>query len=114
MDSKTIFIFFVSVLATWRLSSLFAREAGPFNVFGRLRVLLYRQSVYNRLRVLFGTLSDGINCMWCNSVWAGLLLSPFIAKNLFEWLVIGLALSTLTIFVEGFYDKSLDKDNPQS
>lgn len=103
MDNISLFI--VLAFATWRLSSLFAREDGPFRMFVEIRKFIYVRTVYNLWRGLFITLNDGIHCMWCNSVWFGLILSPLIAGNLFEWLVYGLSLSAVAILIEEIRNK---------
>jgi hypothetical protein len=54
MDIITLLIL---SLATWRVSSLFVVEDGPFKMFAKLRGKI----------TLFGLLS----CLWCLSVWVG-------------------------------------------
>lgn len=100
MTLERMFMFLILSLATWRLSSLFAREKGPFDVFTWIRKKIYTRTVYNLMRALFITLNDGLSCMWCNSVWFGLLLAPIISTNPLEWIIMGLALSTVAIIVE--------------
>ena len=69
MQSSTLII---AVLATWRITSLFVYEAGPWDVFSRLRELAGLEygargesvsAKYKILEVLF--------CVWCLSLWVG-------------------------------------------
>jgi len=47
--------FLILAIATWRVSHMITREAGPFDVFKRLRE-----------RLPLGGLTS---CIWCASVW---------------------------------------------
>lgn len=91
----------VLILATWRLSSLLAQEAGPADVFARLRA---------RLGVWYDEAGDpdgatvlakGIPCVWCNSVWIGVVLAVayWLAPDVVFWLALPLALSAGAIVV---------------
>lgn len=83
-------------LTCWRLSSLFAREKGPFDIFEKIQWFL---GSYNN--ILFNTLHGGIICTWCNSVWFGFILSFLIANNIIENIIFTLAISTVSIFIDG-------------
>ena len=91
------------VLAVWRLSSMFSREDGPFRVFAHIRTWLFvhstgfDQTFFNKL---CGTLTDGILCMWCNSVWFGAILSVIVSDGLQTWAITTLAVSSAVIFLE--------------
>lgn len=65
------------ILATWRLTSLFANEDGPFKMFERFR---------NFIKV---------DCFWCMSVWFGVLIGL-----LTNGLLVGLAYSAGAILIE--------------
>jgi len=77
----------VLALATWRLSSLFARESGPGDMFGNLRDKAPEG------------IKDGLECMWCNSVWVGMLVGLLYFVGV-HWILLPFALSALTIMVE--------------
>lgn len=64
----------ILILATWRISSLFVNEDGPFDMFARLRALVGIR--YNELSNAYSTnvLAGLFNCLWCFSVWVGLAL----------------------------------------
>jgi hypothetical protein len=91
----------IYILATWRMSSLLARESGPWNTFERLRHLLgvRRDDMGNTYTL--NKLADGVICTWCNSVWFGALWAAlaFVAPWLAFWLALPLALSAGAILV---------------
>jgi hypothetical protein len=86
----------VLVMATWRLSSLFASEEGPFDIFLRLRMAVgmrydHTSKPYfplweefksdypvkdqeNGFVYLYWSLGKGMCCPWCNSIWIGFIL----------------------------------------
>jgi len=91
----------VLILATWRLSSLLAQEAGPADVFARLR---------ERVGVWYDAAGDpqgdnavaqGITCVWCSSVWVGIVLAAayWLAPDVTFWLALPFALSAGAIVV---------------
>ena len=59
---------FIVISAVWRLSSLFANEDGPFNVFAKIRTIAEQLCKQNKLCAAF-RLYDGLACEWCNSIW---------------------------------------------
>ena len=66
--------FLILTLATWRLSSLLAEEEGPFGVLGKFRKfagVIFNGTTFEGTN----TFSEGLICMWCNSVWIGLGLA---------------------------------------
>jgi hypothetical protein len=91
------------VLATWRLSSLLAQEAGPFDAFARLRLAVgvwYDDDGEPHGR---SVLAQGITCVWCNSVWVGVVLAlawRFAPVAAF-WVALPLALSAGAVVVQG-------------
>lgn len=101
--------FAIAAFAVWRLSSLLARESGPYKIFDRLRVLLYVTSI--RFRFL-QTWSDGIVCMWCNSMWVSAIVSLTLSYGIIEWAIMTLALSACAIFLENKYGNSENQNAP--
>lgn len=83
--------FVIASMAVWRLSSLFAMEDGPFNIFRKIRVIVARISK---------PIWDGLICMWCNSVWFGMIVAIFFAHSFMEWFILFLGLSTASILIE--------------
>lgn len=63
--------FLIYSLATWRIASFLVQEAGPWNVFIRLREKT--GIVHNEdgkvLIVPDGFFAGVLSCMWCTSVW---------------------------------------------
>src|SRR3990172_3330830 len=68
-------------LATWRISSILVNEAGPWDVFVRLRALAGIGHDKNRQAVIIpdGFFASILSCIWCCSVWVG--LGWMLAKN---------------------------------
>jgi hypothetical protein len=91
----------VLILATWRLSSLLAQEAGPGDMFVWVRRMLgvWYDDAGDPQDV--GILSDGITCVWCNSVWIGGVLAAvyWLAPDVAFWLALPFALSAGAIVV---------------
>lgn len=57
----------VMVLATWRIAVMFYMEAGPWDVFERLR---FKAGVYLEIKTSFW--GKQLDCFWCVSLWSGL------------------------------------------
>lgn len=74
--------FVLALLATWRVTQLLAREAGPWDVLGRLR----RGVGSPRLREL-------LSCFNCLSIWVALPFTLVVSHSLRTFLVSWLALS---------------------
>lgn len=58
--------------ATWRVSYLLVKEAGPYEVFGRLRELVGLTNNEHGQRVAANELAKLFMCVYCMSVWVGL------------------------------------------
>lgn len=87
------FWFAVLALAIWRLASMLARERGAFSLFSRIRWALGVQETAGGepdrdedgnirfrsvtssalLDTIFLEIAQGAVCLWCNSVWLGVL-----------------------------------------
>ena len=76
----------VLALATWRLASLLGQEDGPFGVLAALRYRMgerydeYSNQVLERLgekwyHALVYEIADQLTCLWCCSIWVGVLLT---------------------------------------
>ena len=94
--------YLILALATWRISSLLANEVGPCVIFERLRnfVGVYYDSYSNRQG---GTqLAQMLICVWCSSIWVGLILAAgyWLLGDVVVWLSLPLALSTIAISFE--------------
>lgn len=86
-------------LATWRVSSLLVNEAGPGNVFLRLRGLIGIEHDEGGMVTVIpdGFLPGVFSCVWCCSLWVGLgwMVAGWTAP------VIGLKLATAFSFSAG-------------
>lgn len=79
----------IVALACWRISSLLVRESGPLNMLVHIRGVASRSE-----------LGAGIfSCIWCMSLWVGLLLLPFLVSG-YAWVLLPFALSALAIWFE--------------
>jgi hypothetical protein len=74
--------FALAVLATWRVTHLFATEDGPADIIVRFRARLGES--------LVGRLMDCFNCL---SLWVAALSAFFVSRRPLEWLFCWLALS---------------------
>lgn len=65
----------VLILATWRISSLFVNEDGPFGLFSFIRYgvgVKYDEHSQPYSNNVIGSL---LSCVWCFSFWVGLVLT---------------------------------------
>jgi hypothetical protein len=71
----TLTALIVLTLATWRASSLLTYERGPYALFEKLRYLSgVRPDAHSR-DMPTTELAEGVLCLWCNSVWFGILFT---------------------------------------
>lgn len=93
----------LGVLATYRLTSLFHREVGPFKMFVWIRerfgiVHDYLGFPHGYPETMWGKLFE---CYWCLSVWCGIFVAVIIALG-GCWFLLPLSLSGGAILcVEG-------------
>ena len=83
--------FVITTFAVWRLSSLFAREEGPGGMFNKIRAITARISK---------PIWDGMICMWCNSIWFGMIAALFFAHSFAEWFILFLGFSAASLLFE--------------
>jgi hypothetical protein len=93
-------------LATWRVASIIANEAGPFDVFQRIRLWAgeYEDKGVRTASTWYG---KGIQCIYCISVWCGLFFfGLYLLRSLNLWLIaVPFALSTIAIMVDTWINK---------
>ncbi len=94
--------FFLLSLAIWRVSSLFAREDGPFDLFLRFRAFLGTEFDENSEETGTNWISKGILCLKCNSTWFGALGALLISDSIGWYFINLLALSATAIVVDSF------------
>jgi hypothetical protein len=93
--------FLIAALATHRMSALWANDDGPLDMMKRMRESLESWGTwYSPIKFL----SDLISCVRCNSVWFGaafgLLWSWAYGMHFLAGLVAGLAMSSITIWLD--------------
>lgn len=79
-----LFSFLIYGLATWRVASLFVNEAGPGNVFLRIRQWagIEHDDDGNKTIIPDTFFAGVLSCVWCASLWAAMfwvgmdLISP--------------------------------------
>jgi len=92
-------------LAAFRLSSLFANEHGPLDLFGRIRRLAGARYDKQSREVPTTELSRGLMCVWCNSVWFGIALAlVYLLWQPVIWLCLPFAISAIAIIIFTFVD----------
>ncbi len=95
--------FLLVSLATWRLSSLIIREAGPFHVLQKLRELVGVMHDDTGEPIAWPTWFPAslLSCIWCMSLWigAGMFVFTFFAPHA-TWIIWPLAISAGAIMAE--------------
>lgn len=82
----------IHILFVFRLSYMLAEEAGPWNIFGKLRA----NTIKNQFLPF--------QCLFCTSVWVGIGTSLCLQKGIGY----GLVLSAGTIIIFAFINKLID------
>jgi hypothetical protein len=94
--------YLILALATWRITSLFYAEDGPYLVLARLRRTLGISYDEHSQRQAKNELAKLFNCPACLSVWVGSLVAlAYWLTGITVWLCLPLALSTCAILIEG-------------
>lgn len=94
-----MFDLLIDALATWRLTSLFHHESGPFDIYGKFRDSIGIQ--YNVHNEPFGDneVAKAFSCMWCLSVWFAFGVRCIGTKVRYA-----LSLSAIAIMIERYID----------
>lgn len=90
--------FITGALAVWRLSRLLHKEAGPYDVFGKLRDKAGITYDVRSIPHADTEVGKAFLCMWCLSVWVGF----GIAASQRRGIVRGLAYSTVALMIERY------------
>lgn len=96
----------LAALAVWRLCNLVAFEAGPLDIFIRLRVKL--GAIYNMQTDEWESdsfISDLVTCPLCLSVWFALVPAAYIARSIPEFLLCWLGISGASCIISKVLDK---------
>lgn len=94
--------YLILTLATWRITSLLVNEYGPFNLLERMRYRLGVRYDESLQRIGMNVVAEAFTCMWCLSVWVGLVLSIalYAMPVLSVWLLLPFALSAGAIVID--------------
>lgn len=98
---QNIFLFILSVLAVWRLTHLFNKEDGPFDI-----IFLIRKKAGAGF---FGSLLD---CFYCLSIWIALPFGIWLGVTWWEKILTWLALSGAAALLEQATTKNDDNQPP--
>ena len=90
-----IFYFILSILAVWRITHLFGKEDGPFNI-----IFILRKKAGAGF---FGSLLD---CFYCLSVWIALPFGIWLGTTWWEKILMWLAISGGACLLEQATTKS--------
>lgn len=95
----------ILAFATWRISSLLAREDGPFDVFSRIRNFIGVVYYDNENCTPKNVLARGIICVWCNSIWVSAVMALFVEYHaklhiIVQYIISVLFLSTASIIID--------------
>jgi hypothetical protein len=82
----------VAALATWRVTSLLVNEAGPWEMFARLRGAA-------GVGLSQDLLPSILQCFWCCSVWVGIVITVIAILPIW-WVLVPLALSAVAVVIE--------------
>lgn len=94
--------FVIISLATCRVGSLLAREPGPYDILDRLRYFVGVR--YDELNKPHGTnvVSKMMLCMYCNTIWIGLVFTVLYLAfdKTFVYVCLPLSLSAAALIVD--------------
>lgn len=84
----SLFDIVIAIIGAWRLAHMFNQEAGPWDIFIRLRD-----------RLGSGVFGKAMDCIACMSVWLALLV--YVPK--IRYFMIIMAISGMVMFMEAIY-----------
>jgi len=100
----TLLEFAILGLATWRISALLSKEAGPFDVFKRIRKKagIIHDENDDVFMVPHNFFAELLSCVWCTSIWVAAFWACFFAVTPQICTIIAtiFALSAVAIFVD--------------
>lgn len=94
--------FIILALATFRISSLIADEDGPFGFLEWLRGKVGVRRDDQGETYGINKFAVGVACVWCNSVWVGIMLMILFinSKQVTVWVCFPLALSAVALTLD--------------
>lgn len=92
----------IAILATWRLSFMLTRERGPFDSMVTLRTWIYK----------IKGVSDVADCLFCASVWIGILSTALVLIPYLRWWLVPFALSGGAMLIDGLFRSHDESHKP--
>ncbi|MEP7232137.1 MAG: hypothetical protein ABI691_17885 [Ginsengibacter sp.] len=96
------FYFIISSLAVWRLTHLFSKEDGPFDI-----IFLVRQKAGN------GFFAKLMDCFYCLSIWVALPFGIWLGATWLQKIIFWLALSGAACLLEQATAKNKPPDSTE-
>lgn len=98
-------------IAIWRISNLFVNEAGPFNIFLRLRKWagIIHDDTGSAFMIPDKFVAQLLSCIWCFSIWVSFFFTTFWLLSP-EWslkLAVPFALSGVACLIELIRNKQV-------
>lgn len=95
-------VILLAALATYRLTLLVSKEAGPFDMFGRFRT--WSGVKYDQYSNPYSTgqLSEMILCPYCTSVWIGIGFTIVVGAAAYLNLLTLISFGLLPLALSGF------------
>lgn len=102
----TLTLFLLGGLACFRLTSLLVYEAGPYDVFHRIRKRAGITYDKNSNKIADGELGRMLLCPWCTSLWVGIGLTVLyaISPPLLVYVSLPFSFSAVCIIVQELLD----------
>lgn len=89
--------FILIALATWRVATMLVNEAGPLDIFERIRDRFIPEGE------ITGFLPNLLTCVWCLSVWTGIFC--YLVWLIWAVPIIILAASAIAVILDRFVIK---------
>lgn len=95
------FPFVILALASWRIASLLVDEAGPLDVFEKLRVVVGIKYDEKNEPYASNELSKQFMCIWCMSLYVAILLCCiFYLFNWFMFVLVPFAIGAIAMLCD--------------
>ncbi len=92
-------------LASWRLTHFIVEERGPFAIMEWTRVNIFRFK-YNAdlMEHAMPLWSEVFNCVWCLSLYMGILflILRLVILSIMNFVILSLAISAIIVFLEKY------------
>jgi len=96
--------YIILCFATWRISALLSREAGPFRIFEKIRQLtgIKHDADGDVFYIPPKFLAELLSCVWCVSIWVACFWTVlwYLAPEICIAIATPFALSTAAILID--------------